>query len=108
VIREEPIMTMIEKVARALFNSVTSDDEADLVYHTLEDSRDTWERIARAAIAAMREPSAGMVEAGASAISASVGHDADRFDKLQDAADCHHAMIEAALAEGTEAAQVDS
>lgn len=47
---------MIERVARAIF--ATGDDipEADFVYHSFEDSRTSWEALARAAIAAMREP----------------------------------------------------
>ena len=58
---------MIDRVAAAIFDefdqeSDYGDGESGWRY-TAEDVRDEWRAIARAAIAAMREPTAEMVEA---------------------------------------------
>lgn len=77
---------MIERVARALvtceaWSSFWSDDDARI--------------LARAAIAAMREPTKAMVEAGASDVIQSPCN-----TSYEIATDAYRVMIDAALAEG--------
>lgn len=65
-------MTMIERVARAMFNATPFKDAG-----AWDDQSDTYRRmcrlLARAAIEAMREPTAGMVKAAREAIPAGRG-----------------------------------
>lgn len=92
-------MTMIEKVARAI----------DPHVWFILDGNDMWRKIhihgakleslnrARAAIAAMREPTPDMVKAGVDmALSTAIGGDYKWPDYV---ADKHRAMIDAALKE---------
>ncbi|MET3710399.1 hypothetical protein ABIC65_001079 [Sphingomonas trueperi] len=61
--------------------------------------QDDFELIARAAIEAIREPSEGMVEAGAGVIPCAQGAEQGP-ENTQGARDCHRAMIGALLEEG--------
>jgi hypothetical protein len=54
-------MSMIERVARALFDESCLDISYDSLH---EAEREYWSRLATAAIAVMREPTEAMVRAG--------------------------------------------
>lgn len=54
---------MIERVARALFEEEWDDKSSDPWESAEEDEREAWRKSARAAIEAMREPTAAMEDA---------------------------------------------
>lgn len=90
-------MTMIERVARAIYEVLASPSEPDWD-NTGEETKGGAHQIARAAIEAMREPSPKMLEEGFGAL---ISGDDDALDTaVSDAAKCWRAMIDAALKEG--------
>lgn len=86
-------MTMVERVARAMatqhwHDNCLWDGPFPSVEQYADDEWTLWETTARAAIAAMREPTEGMVNIGQ-----------NKCDDYLDAAECWAAMIDAALSE---------
>lgn len=65
---------MVERVARALFAHEQGSDEGWNGPLLAERGRDMWRKQARAAINAMREPTAGMMHVGSGFVYESWGH----------------------------------
>lgn len=86
---------MVERVARALEASFSKDYQRVLLDQPALSIRGTPEELASVAIAAMRTPTAAMMEAGESTVTAS--EDGECWE--MNAADSWQAMIDAALAD---------
>lgn len=79
-----PEQTMIEKVARAIYRDrYGSEPDEDRWLEESEQRREDFRGHARAAIAAMREPTEEMIEAGARRIGWSHGRFPERLTKAE-------------------------
>lgn len=88
---------VVERVAEALMRKIHRNPDLTM-FGQAEDVKENWRVLARAAILAMREPSAKMVEAGATAICLSLDVSPDSWrDHVDEAEVAFMAGIDEAL-----------